>query len=294
MYNKKSIGERIKKIRLQSGKTQETFGKEFGASKGNVAMWEKGATLPNAERLNNISEFAGISVNQLLFGKEYSLNILKKMQEEDFSKLKSLLYNNIKDFIIRYYDVEDSIYFNLDIKKVSYFKRLYGRLILNAEKTINENDESLLVQKANDKLVYKFTNIMLKDISEVDINHYDSRNEYIKDLANYLSYDDNYQEHFFDYLIFICERISKNYDESLKFMLNKQVSNLISKINDILYDFDKDENNDDFYKIYNKITNNNKLINKNSLVDIISFDEYKEIIQQLNYVIDLIENIGNK
>lgn len=294
MYDKKFVGERIKNIRLQSGKTQESFGNEFGASKGNVAMWEKGATLPNAERLNKISEFAGITVNELLFGKKYTFDLLKKLYQEDTYKLETIIYDTIKDFIIRYYDIEDNIYFTLDIEKVSYFKKLYGRLILNEEKNINEVDEKLLDQRTNNHLIDKFTKIILKDISEVDINHYDSRNEYIKDLANYLSYDDDYYEHLFDYLIFICERISKNYEESLKFMLNKQVNKLISKINDTLYDFDSDENSEDFYKIYNKITNNNLLVNKNSLVSSISFTEYKEIILQLNHVMDLIENIGKK
>ena len=291
MYDKKIVGERIKNIRLQSGKTQESFGTEFGASKGNVAMWEKGATLPNVERLNKISEFAGISVNELLFGKKYTFDLLKKLYQEDVSKLETIIYENVKDFIVRYNDIEDSIYFNLDIKKVSYFKRLYGRLILNEEKNINEK---LSDQKTNDVLINRFTKMILKDISEVDINHYDSRDEYIKDLANYLSYDNDYYEHFFDYLIFICERISKNYEESLKFMLNNQVGQLISKINDTLYDFDSDENSEDFYKIYNKITSNNLLVNKKSLVNSISFDEYKEIILQLNYVMSLIENIGKQ
>lgn len=291
MYDKKIVGERIKNIRLQSGKTQESFGKEFGASKGNVAMWEKGATLPNVERLNKISEFAGISVNELLFGKKYTFDLLKKLYQEDVSKLETIIYENVKDFIVRYNDIEDSIYFNLDIKKVSYFKRLYGRLILNEEKNINEK---LSDQKTNDVLINRFTKMILKDISEVDINHYDSRDEYIKDLANYLSYDNDYYEHLFDYLIFICERISKNYEESLKFMLNNQVGQLINKINDTLYDFDSDENSEDFYKIYNKITSNNLLVNKKSLVNTISFDEYKEIILQLNYVMSLIENIGKQ
>ena len=40
-YNKEEVGKRIKSIRQQKGLTQESFGELFGASKGNVATWEK-------------------------------------------------------------------------------------------------------------------------------------------------------------------------------------------------------------------------------------------------------------
>ncbi|EGQ1670258.1 XRE family transcriptional regulator [Staphylococcus pseudintermedius] len=68
MYDKQEIGARIKKIRINSGKTQEKFGELFSASKGNVAMWEKGAALPNKKRLLQISNMANISLDKLLYG----------------------------------------------------------------------------------------------------------------------------------------------------------------------------------------------------------------------------------
>ncbi|EGQ0327431.1 helix-turn-helix transcriptional regulator [Staphylococcus pseudintermedius] len=68
MYDKQEIGARIKKIRINSGKTQEKFGELFSASKGNVAMWEKGASLPNKKRLLQISNMANISLDKLLYG----------------------------------------------------------------------------------------------------------------------------------------------------------------------------------------------------------------------------------
>ncbi|RIP35875.1 XRE family transcriptional regulator [Staphylococcus gallinarum] len=89
MYDKKLVGERIKNIRLQSGKTQEVFGKIFSASKGNVAMWEKGKSLPNAERLKEISKFGNISVNQLLYGD--FLIMLENMAKE---KIDEILQDN--------------------------------------------------------------------------------------------------------------------------------------------------------------------------------------------------------
>lgn len=92
MYDKKLVGERIKNIRLQSGKTQEAFGEIFSASKGNVAMWEKGKSLPNAERLKEISKFGNISVNQLLYGD--FLMLLENITRE---KIDEILQDNFLD-----------------------------------------------------------------------------------------------------------------------------------------------------------------------------------------------------
>ena len=66
--NKKAVGSRIKQIRTSKGYTLESFGKLFGASKSNVQKWETGFTLPNKERLANISKIADITVNELLYG----------------------------------------------------------------------------------------------------------------------------------------------------------------------------------------------------------------------------------
>ena len=66
--NKSAVGSRIKQIRLNRGYTLEAFGKLFGAKKGNVQQWEKGISLPNKERIKNISKIADLTVNELLYG----------------------------------------------------------------------------------------------------------------------------------------------------------------------------------------------------------------------------------
>ncbi|MFF5513234.1 helix-turn-helix transcriptional regulator [Staphylococcus capitis] len=68
MFDKKSVGKRIKEIRLKNGKTQSEFGDLFSASKGNVATWEKGVSLPNAKRLKEIAKLGDITTDQLLYG----------------------------------------------------------------------------------------------------------------------------------------------------------------------------------------------------------------------------------
>ena len=74
--DKKEVGRRIKQIRINKGFTLESFGKLFGVSKSNVQKWENGISLPNKDRLYNISKIAGVTVNELLYG-----NIEKNVEE---------------------------------------------------------------------------------------------------------------------------------------------------------------------------------------------------------------------
>ena len=48
--------------------TLEEFGKIFGATKGDVAKWENGQSLPCPNRLKEIADFAKLTVKELLEG----------------------------------------------------------------------------------------------------------------------------------------------------------------------------------------------------------------------------------
>lgn len=74
--DKKAVGARIKQIRMNKGYTLEAFVKLFNVSKSNVLKWEQGQSLPNKERLANISKIADMTVNELLYG-----NIEKDVEE---------------------------------------------------------------------------------------------------------------------------------------------------------------------------------------------------------------------
>lgn len=66
--DKKQVGQRIKDIRLEKGMTAKEFGSLLGANDSNVISWEKGRNLPNKERLKNIADLAGMTVQKLLEG----------------------------------------------------------------------------------------------------------------------------------------------------------------------------------------------------------------------------------
>lgn len=113
--NKKSVGQRINSIRLSKGMNLEEFGKLFSAGKSNVSKWEKGQTLPNADRLKSIAKIGDTSVEYILHGTmdEYIDTLMDKLQIElstdknisnavipfIMSEVKSIMYSNASSFL---------------------------------------------------------------------------------------------------------------------------------------------------------------------------------------------------
>lgn len=104
--DKGALGERIKSIRKQSGKTLQSFGQTIdNADKSLVSRWEKGLTVPSNPRLKLIAEIGGTTVDFLLYGSldDYArslLNDLEKELNEDDSINKGaihLIVNEVKN-----------------------------------------------------------------------------------------------------------------------------------------------------------------------------------------------------
>lgn len=66
--NKPRVGVRIKDIRMEKGMDQKEFAKRINATVSALSNWETGRNLPNKERLKNIADLAGITVQKLLEG----------------------------------------------------------------------------------------------------------------------------------------------------------------------------------------------------------------------------------
>ena len=135
---KKDVGNRIKSIRSSKGMTLEEFGKLFGASKGNVATWEKGSSLPNNERLFKIAELGEITVDELLYG-DKKMYLINKIEEElsraerlfnddyFFNYRNTIIENVLHDFEL-YTDFNDLSYSEID----KHAKTLTEDYVLNA------------------------------------------------------------------------------------------------------------------------------------------------------------------
>lgn len=65
---KRSVGMKIQMIRLSRGLNMKQFGELFGAANSIVYRWGKGQSLPCPNRLKEIVDFAGITVQYLLEG----------------------------------------------------------------------------------------------------------------------------------------------------------------------------------------------------------------------------------
>lgn len=99
-----NLGERIKKIRLKLGKSQEEFGKIFNPSapKSAVSRWEHGG-YPNKKRLAKIAKLGGISVDELINGtlEEVMSDILNEAYSLYYEYLEVTRNGSWEDFVSR-------------------------------------------------------------------------------------------------------------------------------------------------------------------------------------------------
>lgn len=130
IVDKKAVGFRIKQIRLKKGYTLESFGKLFGAKKGNVQQWENGISLPNKERIVSISKFADLSVNEFLYG-----------------SIDEFLENNLENFIFNNPIISSELLcFN--------FFEITKKYLESKSKTINDISDIInLLEKDFDKIL---------------------------------------------------------------------------------------------------------------------------------------------
>lgn len=98
--DKKMVGLRIRHIRVSKGYTLEAFGKLFNAKKSNVQNWEVGKYLPNKKRLNLISEYSNITVDELLYGFDEGIQRVYAMALKLNKKDKMILVKKIMESMI--------------------------------------------------------------------------------------------------------------------------------------------------------------------------------------------------
>lgn len=79
MIDTQKIGERIKSCREQTNMTQESLAQKLNVSRQSVSKWEKGNSLPDIDRLVDISSLFDISLDELITGKEpYTQKVVVK------------------------------------------------------------------------------------------------------------------------------------------------------------------------------------------------------------------------
>ena len=80
-----SFGEKLKKLRMQAGLSQEKLAAALGITKRTVINYEMGKSLPPAESLTNISKYFGVTIDELITEQE---EFIAKAGEQDGSRGK--------------------------------------------------------------------------------------------------------------------------------------------------------------------------------------------------------------
>lgn len=60
------FGQRVKKLRIEAGLTQEDIAKKLDLSKTAVGAWENGRAKPRLDKMNQLSDLFGVPVSELL------------------------------------------------------------------------------------------------------------------------------------------------------------------------------------------------------------------------------------
>lgn len=66
------VNTMIKLLRTEKGIKQEQLAEQLHVTRQAVSGWETGKTQPDIEMLTKMAEYFGVSVEQLIYGKEYS------------------------------------------------------------------------------------------------------------------------------------------------------------------------------------------------------------------------------
>lgn len=82
------IGKFLAQLRHERELTQEQLAEKLGTSNKTISRWENGNYMPPVEMLAELSEFYGVSINELLSGRRLEISETRSAAEEN---LKSVL-----------------------------------------------------------------------------------------------------------------------------------------------------------------------------------------------------------
>ena len=81
MINQMKIGNLLKELRKEKGKTQEEIGEMFGVSSRSVSRWENGNTLPDIGILVELADYYDVDVREIIDGERKSEKMTKDEKE---------------------------------------------------------------------------------------------------------------------------------------------------------------------------------------------------------------------
>ena len=95
------IGKFMAQLRRDRGLTQEELGEQLGVTNKTISRWETGSYMPPVEALLSLSEFYGLSINELLTGRRLEETEFKTAAEENLTAALSQRAFTVSEQIFR-------------------------------------------------------------------------------------------------------------------------------------------------------------------------------------------------
>ena len=98
----RKIGEFLAQLRKERELTQEQLGEKLGVTNKTVSRWENGNYLPPVESLQLLSEFYGLTINEILSGQRLTAAQYQEKAEENIKTALSSSAFTLKEKIVFY------------------------------------------------------------------------------------------------------------------------------------------------------------------------------------------------
>lgn len=92
-----TIGKRIAQLRKEKGMTQEELSQKMEVSAQAVSKWENDQTCPDITSLPKLAKLLGVTVDELLSGKEETEPVARVLAPEERKDIKEMMLRFIVD-----------------------------------------------------------------------------------------------------------------------------------------------------------------------------------------------------
>lgn len=100
MIDQVKIGNFLKELRKENGKTQEEIAEMFGVSSRSVSRWENGNTMPDLGILVELADYYDVEIREIIDGERKSEG-MEKEEKETLLKIADYVDKQKKQAIIR-------------------------------------------------------------------------------------------------------------------------------------------------------------------------------------------------
>ena len=94
---KLQTGEIIRRLRGRDGRTQEDLAEALGISPQAVSKWETDQTCPDISLLPSLAKILGVSVDELLSGKQESAPAVRMLPEAERKNIEDMMLRIVID-----------------------------------------------------------------------------------------------------------------------------------------------------------------------------------------------------